>query len=111
MEDTLNRLIVLKASLNALEEQYGKAKSQLFTLEGMIKVNEFIQNNIDTPIKHLQYLDIKWKDFRNYFIEEYGKKYVGMLYDAMVFRFGRTKKGRWILDLNFSLLRLQTPKE
>jgi hypothetical protein len=100
MEDTLNRLIVLKASLNALEEQYGKAKSQLFTLEGMMKVNEFIKDSIDDIVEHNLYL-VKWKDFRNAFIEKYGKKYVGMLYDAMVFRFGRTKNGGWALRLRF----------
>lgn len=100
MEETLNRLIVLKAQLNVLEEHYGKAKSQLFNLEGMMKVNEFMKENIDDVVEHNLYL-VKWTDFRNDFIEKNGKKYVGMLYDAMVVRFGRTKKGGWALSLKF----------
>jgi len=88
MEETLNRLAILKANLNVLETHYQNVKNQLFNLEGMAKVKEFMDERLTTEITGIQRCP-KWKDLKQLFEEKYGKTYSHMLKAEMELKYGR----------------------
>jgi hypothetical protein len=95
---TMERLAVLNTQLLLLEAHYKKAKQQLFTLEGLSVINEFLDSFITTPPENMaerMNLRLKWKPIKIAFEKKYGRKFSDMLRAELEHKYGECPRTGW----------------
>lgn len=95
----MERLAVLNTQLLLLETHYKRAKEQLFTLEGLSVINEFLDSFITTTDETHR---LRWKPIKIVFEKKYGRKFSDMLRAELEHKYGECPRSGWT---NISLLK------